>query len=350
MKPDLLGYLLGALDGPEHEATTKQLERNSSLRADLHEVESRLAPLEAERWQFDPPAGLAARTCQLIAEIRDTPADAATEIRPRRRDGMSESREAPTSQHRWRMSDVIVTAGVLAASCMLFFPAVANSRYEARVASCQNNMRMFGVALPSWADRFSGKLPYIPTRGKTAVAGYYAPQLRETGYFSNSKQVICPSSALAQNYPNFTVPSTDEIESADGRTLEKLQRMMGGSYAYTLGHFKGGRHRATKHLGRAYFAVMSDQAQASGQQEPLVNAHGGRGIVVLFEDGHARMIFLTHSANATCEQEPIEAWNELFVNDAGMTAAGCDEDDVVLGASWCKPVVRVVEPQPCSAP
>ena len=361
MKPDLLGYLLGALEGPEHEATTKQLTDNESLRMELLEVESRLLPMEAERWQYEPPAGLAARTCQMVLDFEEhrkvTPRSAATgmtretDSRVHSKVGMSARPEAGYRQANWSSSDFMVTAGVLLATCMLFFPAVANSRHQARTAYCQNNMRLFGVALPSWADRFSGNLPYIPTEGNTAVAGFYAPQLHDTGYMTEPNQVLCPSSSLAKRRLTFVVPSIDAIRRAEGEELVRLQRQMGGSYCYVLGHYKNGRHQATNMKGRSYFAVMSDQVQSVGQGT-FQNAHGGRGVVVLFEDGHARMIVLSpkQPTAPSALPEPIQPWDQLFVSNRGLIEAGEDEEDIVLGASWVRPTRQVAKLQPCAGP
>lgn len=261
---------------------------------------------------------------------------------------MTAQPESSSYRQRWNISEMVVTAGVLAASCMLFFPAVANSRHQARLASCQNKMRVFGVALPSWADRFSEILPYIPTQGNTAVAGFYAPQLTEAGYVTDSSLFLCPSSDLAKQRRPFFVPSIDSIRNAKGQELAELQRKMGGSYAYTLGHFHQGRHRATKLKGRAHFAVMSDQVQILGQRA-FANAHGGRGVVVLFEDGHARLIVLTPRANTADVRElaPIDPWNDLFVSDRGLIEAGNHEDDTVLGSSWARPVAAMSDLVPC---
>ena len=41
MQENLLGYLLGALDGPEHEKVRLQLENDSQLRAELAELETK---------------------------------------------------------------------------------------------------------------------------------------------------------------------------------------------------------------------------------------------------------------------------------------------------------------------
>ena len=63
----LLGYLLGALDDEEQEWLDARLERDPRCREALTRWRQRLAPLSALRPEFEPPPGLARRTCRLVA-------------------------------------------------------------------------------------------------------------------------------------------------------------------------------------------------------------------------------------------------------------------------------------------
>ena len=76
MQENLLGYLLGALDGEEREDIQKRLEYDPQLREQLAELETQLIPLERERWQHEPPAGLAAATCKFVADAKVSPESA----------------------------------------------------------------------------------------------------------------------------------------------------------------------------------------------------------------------------------------------------------------------------------
>ena len=71
MADDLLGYLLGALDGAEQVTIREKLADDAELRQELLELEARLAPLEIERWSVEPPPRLAERTCAFIFGTRD---------------------------------------------------------------------------------------------------------------------------------------------------------------------------------------------------------------------------------------------------------------------------------------
>ena len=63
----LLGHLLGALDDEEQEWLDARLERDPRCREELTRWRRRLAPLAALRPDFEPPPGLAERTCRLVA-------------------------------------------------------------------------------------------------------------------------------------------------------------------------------------------------------------------------------------------------------------------------------------------
>lgn len=325
MQENLLGYLLGALDGPDHEKIRLQLENDPQLRAELSELESKLIPLEEERWQHEPPAGLAAATCKMVAQhsAQATPRNA----KPYRTQGMSRSdmSEWNPRKHGWDMVDAVVAAGIFIAAAMLFFPAIANSRQQSRQLACQNNLRQASMGLQLYGANNRGVFPYIPTQGKTSVAGYYAPQLVESGYLTQNASFLCPSSQLAsQNYNSFSVPSIEEIEAAEGEELINLQQTMGGSYTYSMGHMEHGQHRATRNRGRSYFPIMADGFESS-PGAGSVSAHGGRGINVAFEGGNVRYI-----VNLT-RQHPY------FVSDRGLVEAGTHVNDPVLGHSWSRP-------------
>src|SRR5688572_18304453 len=65
----LLGYLLGALDRSESEWLEVQLEDDPDLRAQLDRLSVRVRQmgLDEEPRHYEPPPGLAARTCRFVA-------------------------------------------------------------------------------------------------------------------------------------------------------------------------------------------------------------------------------------------------------------------------------------------
>jgi hypothetical protein len=67
-REDLLGYVLGALDAPEHEQITNCFQAHPELEIELNRLHARLEPLDFCRSApADFPVGLARRTCEAVA-------------------------------------------------------------------------------------------------------------------------------------------------------------------------------------------------------------------------------------------------------------------------------------------
>ena len=66
MHDELIGYLLGALNGEEQTLVEKYLAVEAEARSKLEILRRGLEPLEADGGHLDPPEGLAVRTCQLV--------------------------------------------------------------------------------------------------------------------------------------------------------------------------------------------------------------------------------------------------------------------------------------------
>src|SRR5690349_17686735 len=66
----LLGYLLGALSPDELEQVESEIERNPALRTEMRQLRACVenVGLAEERATYEPPAGLAERTCRYVAD------------------------------------------------------------------------------------------------------------------------------------------------------------------------------------------------------------------------------------------------------------------------------------------
>jgi hypothetical protein len=90
-REELLGYLLGALDAPEHEQVAICLQARPDIRLELSTLRERIAPLSARTTAPDDfPVGLARRTCEAVARLSPptanrTPPVQAQSSRPARR-------------------------------------------------------------------------------------------------------------------------------------------------------------------------------------------------------------------------------------------------------------------------
>lgn len=333
VRQQLLGFLLGALEEPEQQQIAHQLEKDPALRRKLARLQRSLQPLEESRREYAPPPGLADRTCRFVAQV-------AEQERRRGRPApevaaMSPVPAPPVAAARWSWADLAVAVGILAAASLLLFPAISKSRFNAQVASCQDNLRQIGVALTQYSRLHHDYFPQVPHQGRLAAAGIYAPTLVYDGFLPNSRYVICPTSPQAAD-PQFRVPTAREILLVESlEELENLRSAMGGSYGYVLGYIEGDQYRTTKNLRRPFFAVMADAPGDAPTHQSL--NHGGRGQNVLFEDG--RVVFYTTS-------RPSDVLDDIFVNDAGLVAAGAHRNDSVIGASRTVPVILTGSREP----
>ena len=321
VREQLLGYLLGALDEAEQESLEDQLERDPHLRRELAEMRTRLRPLEATRLELTPPPGLAFRTCERVASA------AQSQTQPNPAPVPLRLPVAPTvtlSNLRW--PDVTVGATVCLLAVLLVLPAVHGSRFVAQLEACQDNLRKVSFALEKYSDLHTGYFPAIPSRGKTAAAGIYAPTLLRSGLLTETSAVLCPA-AIRNDRASFAIPSLDELESASEEEVAQLQGSMGGSYGYSLGYLHDGQYQGTRNLHRPRFALAAD-APSTKQPHQSQN-HAGRGQNVLFEDGHVQFL--------RCSQV-LEGGDDIFVNDHRQVAAGLHLNDAVIAPSDARPL------------
>jgi hypothetical protein len=154
----------------------------------------------------------------------------------------------------------------------------------------------------------------------------YAPILQELFLLNDARHVICPESALIQNVSQFRIPRTAEIDAADRDQIMLLQKMAGGTYAYSLGFIQNGRHCPPRNLGRPYFVLMAD---APALETGRISVHGN-GLNVLCEDGHVRFI-------CNWPNDPDVIRDNPFCNRQGIIEAGKDSDDAVVAPSYFPP-------------
>lgn len=320
----LVGYLLRSLEPEEEAVVEAALERDPELRERLAQLGARLRELGLDRRppQVEPPEGLAERTCHQI-----TGYDAAAW---RRR--VAAACAAPR-ERTFRWSDGIALAAVLLAAVSLVLPALALSRYQSRLALCQNQLRLIGLGLHSYSDAAPDhSFPGPEARGNRAVAGIVAPLLvsHELAY---PRMFLCPASPVRRPQ-GFHVPSLTEVDRATGQQLRALHREMGGDYGYSLGYLEAGQLVRPRNLRRSHYIIVAD-APSNLQPRRVSANHRPAGQNVLYEDGHVQFLCL-----------PLgERWiDDPFHNREGWIAAGVDQEDAVLGVSWDPPLPVPLEP------
>ena len=72
MQAELLGYILNALEEEESRCVEEMLAANEVARRQLELLRLALLPLGSNQRQDEPPQDLAARTCQLVRQMRQS--------------------------------------------------------------------------------------------------------------------------------------------------------------------------------------------------------------------------------------------------------------------------------------
>lgn len=318
---NLIGYLLGVLEPDECARIERELERDPHLRRRLNELDDQLDAMRPSEFEdADPPPGLSERTCDTIDEYE--------EVRKARPSVVSYGRSS--DPRGWSFVDMAVAGGVCLAVSLLFFPTIVNSRFEARTKACQNNLRQVGVALELFNRDHNDEFPVARSEGNGACAGYFAPVLKDCGLLEQPEILICPSSSFASDVDDFYIPTCDEVRRARGQRLVLLQRTMGGSYAYTLGHTANKELRPTRNRHRSNFVVVADSPSREFAAQGSPN-HGQRGQNVLFEDFSIR--FVSTSSVGKFD-------DSYYLNRHGQPHAGVDVNDCVVGSSGTRPLPR----------
>jgi hypothetical protein len=325
----LLGYLVGALDEDQHAEVERQLATDADARRRLAVLRKGLVPLEEARGEFEPPAGLAARTCRFVFEQADAQEEPAVVGGGRPVVRMHEVALSGGTEGSFRWQDMAMAVGIVIAASLLLFPAIHGSRVQARLMACQDNLRELGSALTNYSERHQGYFPKVPEKGNLAAASAYGPILASGQYLPSDKTVVCPDSPLATT-GDFCIPTLEEVKTAASPDeIQQMQQVMGGSYGYTLGYQDGDQYSATRNLRRPHFAIASD-APEQGSDGQWSNTHGRMGQNFLFEDGHVRFL--------TAPQSTDVRGDHFFLNDDGKVAAGVHENDAVIGAGATPPI------------
>lgn len=328
----LLGYLLGALEESEQDSVEDELDQNPKLMRDLALVRESLQPLWLAEPDYDPPPGLAERTCRLIASqptprANPSPVDAEKPAEPAAAQ-IAPLPAAPLEGGRRYASwlDVSVAVGIVAAMSLLVFPAVQNSRFNSRLFTCRDHLRQIGLALTQYSESQKGYFPPVYYRGRFAGAGAYAPVLLSNGFLDGPQWLVCPDSPLAEDR-RFRIPSLDELLAASGEDLRAFRHSMGGSFGYNLGFLDDGRYYGPRNLRRPFYAVAADAPSHFLPNHQTLH-HGGRGQNVLFESG---------AVSFYATPQPNDEADHVFVNELGLVDAGRHRNDSVIGASDAVP-------------
>ncbi len=206
MHQQLIGYLLCALDDGEQEWIDEKLDRDETCRAHAAVWRRRLGCLETLRPEFEPPHGLAERTCRMVAAFGPAPVRT---VRPRAE--MSPNPTPPVAVSGLCWHDVIALGTLVLTALALLGPAIDASRFNADLASCQNNMRQLGVAMTQYGNCRGEAIANYADRGRLTAAGMAAVDMLGEFAGSANQPPLCPQTWLAAQGMNLRPFSPNEI-------------------------------------------------------------------------------------------------------------------------------------------
>jgi len=284
VQQQLLGYLLGALEETEQQQIAEQLKRDPALRRKLARVRKLTEALGKSRQRFAPPAGLAARTCQLVAQaaekqqarppLRLAPAFG---LRP-----MSDVPVPPVAASGWTWLDLAVAAAILLAVSLLVFPAIEASRDRAQMAACQNNLRRIGGALAQYSHRHQDYFPQVLQPGLCA-SGIYYPWLVHAGYLPDARGIFCPAAPPTSDTQFGWFWLWEPVPDQTAERSPSAGALPAQRAECSFGYAESTWHRVGRNLRRPYVPVLADAFGAPPGRRGA--HHAGQARNVLIEDG-----------------------------------------------------------------
>ncbi len=292
----VLGHLLGALDDEEEERVDALLEHDEPCCRALRQWRERLAAIEPLRPDYDPPPGLAQRTSRFVAACAPVAAEHNSKNRKR---GLSPCPMPPgsTASIGWLDAAVLSFFGV--AALILILPAIDGSRFEARVASCQNGLRQLASALSQYSEQQTIGVSQLADAGRLTQAGIVAvDQIREV-FGDGLSQTVCPESWLAVQGHRDAEKKWDCVANRPQATPVTLPTPIPRVEVLPIvdiANVGPGTRCIGTNEGRPIPTTPADVpllADAPSADLPglSVATHRGRGRNVVFGDGHA--VFLS---------------------------------------------------------
>lgn len=206
MNQQLIGHLLCALDDDEQEWIDEKLDHDELCRRELTLWQRRLGCLEALRPEFEPPPGLAERTCRMVAAFGPVPVR-----EPLPRVAMSPDPTLPSAASGMGWHDVVALGVLMLTALALLGPAIDASRFNTGLATCQNDMRQFGIAMTQYGNHHGQSLTELANEGRLTAAGIAAADLLGEVAGSPNQTNLCSEAWLAAQGTAITPSSHNKI-------------------------------------------------------------------------------------------------------------------------------------------
>jgi prepilin-type processing-associated H-X9-DG protein len=304
MQYQILGHLLGALDDDEEQDVDSRLQRDPQWSQALADWRQRLATLESLRLQADtdPPPGLAERACRYVASCAPTPA------KPPRSWKMS---ARPMPPHRilgFRGLDVAAVVALLVTLAIMVPPAINSSRYGARVAMCQEDLRQLGRAMTDHSRRQETAVSELAEHGQLTRTGLFAVGLLEDAYLTATHREVCPDAWLSvQGLLRASLRGAGLKGDASRTPAAGAQVAISPVWP---GVACNGAADGWRPPVPASVPPLLADAPYAGRPGEGFPSHSGRGRNVLFADGHAAFLPVAATSGAA-------DWFGAATDDAG---------------------------------
>jgi hypothetical protein len=206
---------------------------------------------------------------------------------------------------------------------VLIFPAIDGSRFQSRLASCQDGLQQFGVALSQYGLQQRDRVVQLAGGGRLTQAGVtVVGRLLREKCLDESRRTLCPDAWLAAQ---GVLSAILHVENSSSATPEKGVRTICFAPNNSSDPFFtnpdvnwSGTWRTGMTNGRqappmpAATPLLAD-APSADLPDQDISSHGGRGRNVLFEDG--RVDFVPSAAAAESSE-----WALLRGPDSSVSA------------------------------
>ncbi|MDZ4849378.1 MAG: hypothetical protein SGI77_08785 [Pirellulaceae bacterium] len=336
----LLGYILDALDEPEHKEVSAALLKDRFLRIRLTTLQSMAGPLAPDNELIEPPGAMVSRVMSQVDDERDfiETSSVGGEHSPNCPDKLCLTASGASGGTRSSFRSVWLDTGIsmLAATIgvCLAAPAILQTRETARSSQCSSGLMALGQQIHDFAfQNRQACVPEISTDGPLAFAGAYAIHLNDTGHLEDTRVLWCPSERNNRfsmaGMGKLQLPSASKLKKLTEARLRFWQHVSGGSYAYNLGVVVNNQHRMPTIESSSNIAILADApVQLEGSKMKLT-AHRGFASNVLYQDGRIQLLRF---------DKIYDGYDHPYLNRKGLVQAGLDRDDSALGPSYLRPL------------
>jgi len=269
---EMIDHAFGQLDVPARERIEAELASDPRSAETFDRLVRAIDQLLDDGQEFEPPAGLAARTLSFVAENR------------RRRRTLLDFVPL-TVPFRW--ADVAVAASILLAGVLTLLPAVQRSRDKMNQAGCVFNLQQLGLGLAQYGHQHR-MYPYQPPDCPSAATGTFAAQLHDLGLIDNLSILDCPCNGSCPHTPLPAIDALCDLKDDDPGLYRKI---LCWDYAYHGGYRdNAGLAQALTTPCSHNIPLLADQPAHHADSRKILPGnspnHGGLGQNVLFTDLH----------------------------------------------------------------